>query len=109
MPLEHVDRNLEELTGGLRVVVTGVQVLFAFLLIVPFDAGFAHVGSFERTVCFITLLLATLAAACMIAPSANHRFLFRNDDKAHLVLISNRVVIAGLAFSRWRCAAVCCW
>jgi hypothetical protein len=97
-PLERVDRNLEELTGELRVVVTGVQVLFAFLLIVPFDTGFAHVGSFERTVYFITLIFATLAAACMIAPSAHHRFLFRYDDKAHLVFFSNRVVIAGLAF-----------
>ncbi len=97
-PLERVDRNLEELTGELRVVVTGVQVLFAFLLIVPFDTGFAHVGSFERAVYFITLILATLAAACMIAPSAHHRFLFRYDDKAHLVFLSNRVVIAGLAF-----------
>jgi hypothetical protein len=48
--LERLDRNLEEMTGELRVVVTGVQVLFAFLLIVPFDTGFAHVGSFERTV-----------------------------------------------------------
>jgi hypothetical protein len=134
--------NLEELTGELRVVVTGVQVLFAFLLIVPFDTGFAHVGralrhrlrtrrscpstpashtsvvpfdtgfahvgSFERAVYFITLILATLAAACMIAPSAHHRFLFRYDDKAHLVFLSNRVVIAW-HFSGWRCAAVCCW
>jgi hypothetical protein len=97
-PLERVDRNLEELTGELRVVVTGVQVLFAFLLIVPFDTGFAHVGSFERTVYFITLVFAALAAACMIAPSAHHRFLFRYDDKAHLVFFSNRVVIAGLGF-----------
>jgi small-conductance mechanosensitive channel len=96
--LERVDRNLEELTGELRVVVTGVQVLFAFLLVVPFDSGFARVGGFERTVYFVTLLLAALAAACTIAPSAQHRFLFRHDDKPHLVFVSNRVVIAGLGF-----------
>jgi len=60
--LERLDRNLEEMTGELRVVVTGVQVLFAFLLIVPFNAGFAHVGNFERTVYFITLILAALAS-----------------------------------------------
>lgn len=95
-PLERLDRNLEELTGELRVVVTGVQVLFAFLLIVPFDTGFAHVGSFERTVYFVTLVLAALAAVCTIAPSAAHRFLFRHDDKRHIVFSSNRVVIAGL-------------
>jgi Family of unknown function (DUF6328) len=94
--LERLDRNLEELTGELRVVVTGVQVLFAFLLIVPFDTGFAHVGNFERTVYFVTLVLAALAAVCTIAPSAQHRFLFRHDDKRHIVFSSNRVVIVGL-------------
>jgi hypothetical protein len=96
--LERLDRNLEEMTGELRVVVTGVQVLFAFLLIVPFNTGFAHVGSFERTVYFVTLIFAALAAVCTIAPSAEHRFLFRHDDKHHIVFNSNRVVIAGLAF-----------
>jgi len=94
---ERLDRNLDELTGELRVVVTGVQVLFAFLLIVPFDTGFAHVGGFERTVYLVTLLLAALSAVCTIAPSAQHRWLFRHDDKRHLVLSSNRVVIVGMA------------
>jgi hypothetical protein len=97
-PLERLDRNLEELTGELRVVVTGVQVLFAFLLIVPFNTGFAHVGSFEQTVYIVTLILAALAIVCTLAPSAQHRFLFRHDDKSYLVFNSNRVVIAGLAF-----------
>lgn len=96
--LERLDRNLEELTGELRVIVTGVQVLFAFLLVVPFNVGFAHVGDFERAVYFVTLVLAALAAVCMIAPSAAHRFLFRHDDKQHIVFSSNRVVIAGLVF-----------
>jgi Family of unknown function (DUF6328) len=95
--LERLDRNMEELTGELRVVVTGVQVLFAFLLIVPFDTGFAHVGEFERSVYFVTLVLAALAAVCTIAPSAEHRFLFRHDDKHHIVFSANRVAIAGLA------------
>lgn len=97
-PAERLDRNLEELTGELRVIVTGVQVLFAFLLVVPFNVGFAHVGDFERAVYFVTLVLAALAAVCMIAPSAAHRFLFRHDDKQHIVFSSNRVVIAGLVF-----------
>lgn len=96
--LERLDRNLTELTGELRVVVTGVQVLFAFLLIVPFDTGFAHVGRFEETVYMVTLAFAALAAVCMIAPSAQHRFLFRHDDKQHLVFMSNRIVIVGLVF-----------
>jgi hypothetical protein len=95
---ERLDRNMEELNGELRVVITGVQVLFAFLLIVPFNTGFAHVGGYERTVYFVTLLLASLSAVCMIAPSAQHRFLFRHDDKRHIVFVSNRIVIVGLAF-----------
>src|SRR5579884_2805324 len=95
---ERLDRNLDELTGELRVVVTGVQVLFAFLLIVPFNTGFQHVGEFERSVYFVTLILAALAAACTIAPSAHHRLLFRLDDKRHIVFASNRIVIVGLAF-----------
>lgn len=97
-PLERVDRNLEELNGELRVVVTGVQVLFAFLLVVPFDTGFKDVGNFERAAYFVTLIFAALAAACTIAPSAQHRFLFRHDDKPRLVSVANRVVIAGLGF-----------
>lgn len=80
------------------MVVTGVQVLFAFLLIVPFNTGFAHVDGFERAVYFVTLVLAALAAVCTIAPSARHRFLFRHDDKHDIVFSSNRIVIAGLAF-----------
>jgi len=96
--LERLDRNMEEMTGELRVVVTGVQVLFAFLLVVPFDTGFAHIGRFEQIVYFVSLVFAALAAACAIAPSAEHRFLFRHDDKRHLVMVSNRVVIAGLVF-----------
>jgi Family of unknown function (DUF6328) len=96
--LERVDRNMEELNGELRVVVTGVQVLFAFLLVVPFDTGFAHVGTFERIVYLVTLGFAALSAACTIAPSARHRLLFRYDDKPQLVFSSNRVVIVGLSF-----------
>ena len=96
--LERLDRNLEELTGELRVVVTGVQVLFAFLLIVPFNTGFAHVGSFERSVYFVTLAFAALSAVCTLAPTAEHRFLFRHDDKRHIVFSSHRIVIAGLVF-----------
>lgn len=97
-PAERLDRNLEEMTGELRVVVTGVQVLFAFLLVVPFDSGFTGIGPYERGIYFATLIFAVLAAVCSIAPSAEHRFLFRRADKRHIVAASNRVVIAGLVF-----------
>jgi anti-anti-sigma factor len=96
--LQRLDRNLEEMTGELRVVVTGVQVLFAFLLIVPFNTGFTGIGPFERGVYFATLLCSALAALCTLAPAAYHRLLFRADDKRHLVFLANRVSIAGLAF-----------
>jgi anti-anti-sigma factor len=96
--LQRVDRNLEELNGELRVVVTGVQVLFAFLLIVPFNSGFAGVGPFERAVYFVTLLCSALAAMCTIAPAAYHRVLFRSDDKRHVVFIAQRIALVGLVF-----------
>ncbi|TMK26165.1 MAG: hypothetical protein E6G62_03110 [Actinobacteria bacterium] len=97
-PLERLDRNLQELLSELRVVVTGVQVLFAFLLVVPFNVGFVHIGAFQRGVYFVTLLLAALAALCMLAPAAQHRILFRCDDKAHIVFVANRLMITGLGF-----------
>ena len=97
-PHERLDRNLQELLSELRVVVTGIQVLFAFLLVVPFNAGFVHIGAFERRVYFVTLLLAAMAGACMLAPAAHHRLLFRSDDKAHIVAVSNRLMVTGLAF-----------
>jgi hypothetical protein len=93
---ERLDRNLDELTGELRVVVTGVQVLFAFLLVVPFDSGFAHLRDYERKLYFATLLLAALAAIFTIAPSAQHRLLFRHDAKAYLVSRATTLAIAGL-------------
>jgi hypothetical protein len=97
-PHERLDRNLQELLSELRVVVTGVQVLFAFLLVVPFNSGFVHIGPFQRGVYFVTLLLAALAAACMLAPAAHHRILFRCDDKEHIVFVSNRLMISGMSF-----------
>jgi len=97
-PLQRLDRNLDEMTGELRVVVTGVQVLFAFLLVVPFDSGFAGIGPFERGVYFATLLCSALAAVCTLAPAAYHRLLFRADDKRYVVFLANRASIAGLVF-----------
>lgn len=94
---QRLDRNLEELNGELRVVVTGVQVLFAFLLVVPFDTGFDGVGPFERTVYLATLVCAALAALCVMMPAAYHRVLFRLDDKRHVVFLANRVALVGLA------------
>jgi hypothetical protein len=94
---ERLDRNLEQLLGELRVALPGVQVLFAFLLVVPFNQRFADITSFQRTVYFVTLLCATAATACLIAPTAHHRIEFREQDKERIVFGGNRLTIVGLA------------
>ncbi len=93
---ERLDRNLEQLLGELRVALPGVQVLFAFLLVVPFNQRFADITSFQQTVYFVTLLCATAACACLIAPTAHHRIEFRGQDKERIVFGGNRLAIAGL-------------
>src|SRR4051812_16467727 len=97
-PLERLDRNLVELLQEVRVVQTGVQVLFAFLLTAPLSARFPVLSSFQRYDYFATLLSAGAAAVLLIAPTAYHRILFRCGDKAYLVQVANRFTLAGLTF-----------
>ena len=94
---ERLDRELMELVNELRVALTGVQILFAFLLTVPFTQRFAKVTEFQRHLFFVTLLAAALAVVLLIAPTARHRLLFRQHDKERIVSSSNRFAIAGLA------------
>jgi len=94
---ERLDRNLGELLQELRVALPGVQVLFAFLLAVPFQQEFTKVSEFEKEMYFATLLLTTLSATLLIAPTAYHRLTFRYQQKHRLVFVSNRLTIAGLA------------
>src|SRR3954466_339447 len=95
-PLERCDRNLVELLQEVRVVQTGVQVLFAFLLTVPLAARFSALTAFERGAYFATLLVTGAAAVLLIAPTAYHRIIFRLGDKEHLVQVANRFTLAGL-------------
>jgi hypothetical protein len=95
-PTERADRNLAELLQELRVALPGVQVLFAFLLAVPFQPRFADVTTFQRDVYFVTLLCSSVATALLIAPTAYHRLNFRRRDKHHIVEVSSRLTIAGL-------------
>lgn len=95
---ERLNRNLEDVLREIRVAMPGVQVLFGFLLAVPFQSRFAGVSGFERGVYFATLLCAGISTACFIAPSAYHRLLFRQGEKEQLVFFSTRVVVAGLVF-----------
>ena len=94
---ERLDRNLGELLQELRIALPGVQILFAFLLVVPFNQGFPKIDVFQRTVYFITLLLATAATACLIAPTAHHRIEFRAEDKRRIVFSATKLAVAGLA------------
>jgi membrane-bound metal-dependent hydrolase YbcI (DUF457 family) len=95
---QRVDRELAELLGELRVALPGVQMLFAFLLTVPFYARFETLERSSRTVFFATFACTTIAAVFMIAPSPNHRLAFRAQDKERLLLRANRFTIVGVAF-----------
>jgi hypothetical protein len=98
---ERCDRHLSELMQEIRVAQTGVQVLFAFLLTVAFTQRFAELSTAQRGLYFGSLAAAGAAAMLLIAPGAQHRVLFRCNDKQRLVQRANRFAIAGLA-----CAAV---
>jgi Family of unknown function (DUF6328) len=95
---ERVNRELIELLNELRVALPGVQVLFAFLLAVPFSQGFASTTDFQRALFFGTLSATAISAVLLIAPSAWHRLHFHQKDKEHVLLASNSLSIAGLAF-----------
>ena len=93
---ERIDRELMELLNELRVALPGVQFLFAFLLIVPFQQTVDSITEFQRDVYFVALASAAVATALLIAPAAQHRVLFRQQDKEGLLRRSNRSALAGL-------------
>ncbi|MBO2447301.1 hypothetical protein J4573_09410 [Actinomadura barringtoniae] len=92
---ERLDRQLMELLQGFRVAITGVQVLFAFLLTVPFAAHFDDVDRVGRGLFYAALLGAAVASICFIAPVFQHRILFRLNQKPLLLRRANRFGIAG--------------
>ena len=95
---QRLDRNLQELLGELRVALPGVQVLFAFLLVVPFNTGFADMTAGQERLYLLTLLSAGFASALLIAPTAHHRITFRMQEKEYIVRSGNRLTLAGLVF-----------
>ena len=95
---QRINRELIELLNELRVALPGVQVLFAFLLAVPFSQGFTSTTSFQRALFFGTLSATAVASVLLIAPSAWHRLHFRQRDKERVLLSSNSLTIAGLGF-----------
>ncbi len=93
---ERAERNMGELLQGLRVALPGVQVLFAFLLTVPFSQGFERMTGDQKDLYFGVLMATAVSSAFLIAPSALQRILFQQKDKQYLVQISSRLSIAGL-------------
>jgi cobalamin synthase len=92
------DRQMTELLQELRVALPGVQILFAFLLAVPFAQGFQRATDFQRDLFFATLLATAVSATCLIAPTATHRLRFHKGDRAYVIESANRLLIAGLVF-----------
>jgi len=101
-PKERVDRELIELLNELRLALPGVQVLFAFLLVVPFSQRFGVLTATDRRVYYAAVLTSAAASACLIAPSAHHRLRFRSGSKEQMLRMANALAVAGmvaLAFS----------
>ncbi|HUZ16526.1 MAG TPA: DUF6328 family protein [Gaiellaceae bacterium] len=96
-PKERTDRELIELLNELRVVLPGITVLFAFLLAVPFAKGWSKVTPFERDVFVVAVIATGVSIAFLTAPTSYHRLRFRHGDKQRLVLLGNRLAIAGIA------------
>jgi putative flippase GtrA len=94
-PKARRDRELGELMQELRVALPGVQVLFAFLLTVPFSNRYGSLGTGDRRIYFAAVLAAAVSSLLLIAPAANHRLLFRDGTKERLLRAANRVAIAG--------------
>jgi hypothetical protein len=92
-----LDRNLNELLQELRVAITGVQILFAFLLGLAFTSRFASLDRFDVTVYTVTLLTTALATIALIAPVSFHRLVFRRRQKAALIMVADRLLLLGLA------------
>ena len=95
---ERRDRQMLELLNELRVALPGVQILFAFLLTVPFAQGFSRVTDFQKNLFFATLMCTALSTACLIAPTATHRLRFHQRDRDYVIEVAHKLTITGLVF-----------
>ena len=93
---ERDDRNLAELLQELRVAGLGVQVLFGFLLSLPFTTRFARLSQGQRDLYLASLVLAAVATALLLGPVAYHRLVFRRGQKESLVRAASVMAIGGL-------------
>lgn len=95
---ERLNRELIELLNELRIALPGVQVLFAFLLTVPFSGRFETLGNAQRGLYFATFVGTAAATVLFMAPVAYHRIQFRQRDKERMLRTSNRFAIVGTIF-----------
>jgi Family of unknown function (DUF6328) len=97
-PDERLNRELIELLNELRVMLPGVQVLFAFLFTVPFSSRYAKLTDGQQAIYFATFVCTTIATGLFMVPTAYHRIRFRQGDKERILRTSNRFTIVGIAF-----------
>jgi putative flippase GtrA len=90
------DRNLAELLQEVRIAGLGVQVLFGFLLAIPFTTRFVRLSPAQRDLYLTALLLAALSTGLLLSPVAYHRLVFRRRQKESLVRAANVLAILGL-------------
>jgi hypothetical protein len=95
-PKARHDRELIELLNELRIILPGVQVLFAFLLAVPFAQGWRRVTSFQKNIFFVAFVATALSSILLIAPTAFHRIGWRIEDKGRIVMVGNKLALGGL-------------
>lgn len=94
---ERQDRNLIELLNELRVTGTGIQVMLAFLLVVPFNSGYKRMTAFDKGVYFAALVCIGAAAILLIAPSVHHRLLFHHHQRPFIIETANRLATVAMA------------
>jgi hypothetical protein len=95
---EVLDQEWSELVEEHRLAMPGVQVLFAFLLILPFQNRFARLTAQQEYVYYAALLCATIAIILLITPTASHRIRWRKQDKEALMVMATRTAIAATVF-----------
>jgi hypothetical protein len=95
---DRTERQMAELLQELRIALPGVQILFAFLLTVPFAQGFSRVTSFQKNLFFVVLLATAASTIFLIAPTATHRLRFHKSDRQYVIESAHRLMLAGLVF-----------
>ena len=95
---ERIDRELIELLNEIRVVLPGAQVLFAFLLTLPFTQRFESLTTTDRDAYFVAFICTALGTSMLMAPTMNHRLRFREHDKERMLMWFNKLTLTGSGF-----------